>query len=154
MPVLLDSNSYGKSRVRVVKVTRRADRHDLAELTVDVRFEGDFDAVHTEGDNRNVLTTDAMKNTVNALAKTWSGDDIEEFGVQLIEHFLADNPQVARVRIEIAQGSGFGWAATLCARFRGETHDRGRGRARAREDCVGNRESGGAADCRVVVRGL
>ncbi len=29
MPVLLDSNSYGKSRVRLVKVTRREDRHDL-----------------------------------------------------------------------------------------------------------------------------
>jgi len=104
MPVLLDSNSYGKSRVRLVKVTRQPDRHDIAELTVDVRFEGDFDAVHTAGDNRNILTTDAMKNTVNALAKTWSGENIEEFGVQLIEHFLDDNPQVARVRIEIAQG--------------------------------------------------
>src|SRR5207247_619332 len=28
---------------------------------------------------------------------------IEEFGRQLLEHFLAGNPQVSRVRIEIAQ---------------------------------------------------
>src|SRR5216683_1591499 len=99
MPILLSGNNYGKSRVRVVKVSRREDRHDLAELTVNVQFEGDFDAVHTAGDNRAVLPTDTMKNTVNALAKAWSGERIEEFGCQLVEHFLAGNPQVSRVRI-------------------------------------------------------
>ena len=103
MPVVLDRNSYGKSRVRLVKVTRRQDRHDLTELTVDVRFEGDFDAVHTRGDNRNVLPTDTMKNTVYALAKAWNGVEIEDFGRKLAEHFLAGNPQVARVTIAIAQ---------------------------------------------------
>ena len=103
MPIVLAGNSYGKSRVRVVKVTRRADGHDLAELAVNVRFEGDFDAVHTAGDNSAVLPTDTMKNTVNALAKAWSGEPIEEFGCQLAEHFLGDNPRVSRVRIEIGQ---------------------------------------------------
>ena len=78
MPVLLAENSYGKSRIRLVKVTRHQDRHDLAELTVDVQFEGDFGAVHTAGDNRNVLPTDTMKNTVYAWAKDWSGEEIEE----------------------------------------------------------------------------
>ena len=65
---------------------------------MNVQFEGDFDAVHLTGDNRNVLPTDTMKNTVNALAKAWSGEQIEEFGLQLIEHFLGENSQVARVR--------------------------------------------------------
>jgi urate oxidase len=103
MPITLASNNYGKSRVRVVKVTRQADRHDLAELTVNVQFEGAFDAVHLSGDNSSVLPTDTMKNTVNALAKAWSGEQIEDFGCQLTDHFLADNPQVSRVRIEIKQ---------------------------------------------------
>jgi urate oxidase len=103
MPGFLDGNSYGKSRIRVVKVTRGAERHDLAELNVNVQFEGDFDAVHIAGDNRNVLPTDTMKNTVYALAKGWSGEEIEDFGCQLVEHFLDGNPQVARVRIAIAQ---------------------------------------------------
>src|SRR5258706_11495983 len=101
MPIVLAGNNYGKSRVRVVKVTRRDDRHDLAELAVNVQFKGDFDAVHTTRDNRAVLPTDTMKNTVNALAKAWSGEHIEDFGCQLVEHFLSDNPQVSRVRIEI-----------------------------------------------------
>jgi urate oxidase len=99
----LSSNNYGKSRVRVVKVIRHADRHDLAELTVNVQFEGDFDAVHLSGDNSSVLPTDTMKNTVNALAKVWSGEQIEDFGCQLTDHFLRENPQVSRVSIEIQQ---------------------------------------------------
>src|SRR5882762_2770269 len=103
MPIVLSGNNYGKSRVRVVKVTRRQDRHDLAEIAVNVQFEGDFDAVHTAGDNSAVLPTDTMKNTINALAKAWSGEQIEEFGCQLAKHFLGDNPQVSRVQIEIGQ---------------------------------------------------
>jgi urate oxidase len=103
MPTALAGNNYGKSRVRVLKVARHADRHDLAELAVNVQFEGAFDAVHLSGDNSSVLPTDTMKNTVNALAKAWSGEQIEEFGCQLVAHFLAGNPQVSRVRIEIAQ---------------------------------------------------
>jgi urate oxidase len=103
MPITLASNNYGKSRVRVLKVTRHADRHDLAELTVGVQFQGAFDAVHLSGDNSSVLPTDTMKNTVNALAKAWSGEQIEDFGCQLAAHFLTNNPQVSRVRIEIAQ---------------------------------------------------
>src|SRR3981189_1113548 len=103
MPIVLAGNNYGKSRVRVVKVIRRADRHDLVEMAVNVQFEGDFDRVHTAGDNSAVLPTDTMKNTVNALAKAWSGEQIEDLGCQLTDHFLRDNPQVSRVRIEIAQ---------------------------------------------------
>src|SRR6266851_2855267 len=103
MPIRLAGSNYGKSRVRVVKVVRGRDRHDITELAVNVKFEGDFDAVHTAGDNRAVLPTDTMKNTVYALAKDWSGEQIEDFGRLLAGHFLGDNAQVSRVRIEIAQ---------------------------------------------------
>src|SRR6058998_3304585 len=107
MPIVLAGNHYGKSRVRVIQVRRHADRHDLAELTVNVQFEGDFEAVHTAGDNRAVLPTDTMKNTVYALAKDWDGEEIEEFGLLLARHFLRDNPPVSRVRIGIARSQ---WA--------------------------------------------
>ncbi len=101
MANVLAANNYGKSRVRVVKVARRADRHDLAEITVDMQFEGEFDAVHLEGDNARVLPTDTMKNTVNALAKKWPGEEIEDFGIELAKHFLEGNPYASRVRIGI-----------------------------------------------------
>lgn len=103
MPITLATNNYGKSRVRLVKVTRHADRHDLAELIVNVQFEGDFDTVHLDGENSAVLPTDTMKNTVNALSRSWSGEQIEDFGCKLADHFLRENPQVSRVRVEIAR---------------------------------------------------
>jgi urate oxidase len=48
---LLSQASYGKSEVRLVKVSRRPDGHDLHDLTVDVKLDGDFEAAYVEGDN-------------------------------------------------------------------------------------------------------
>ena len=41
--MLLADSAYGKSGVRLVQVTRRGDRHDVRDLTVAIRFEGDYD---------------------------------------------------------------------------------------------------------------
>ena len=100
MAIRLGENNYGKSRVRLLRVTRQEGRHDIKELTLAIRFEGDFDAAHTQGDNSKILPTDTMKNTVYALARQHSIETAELFCLQLIEHFLAYNPQVSRVQIE------------------------------------------------------
>ena len=76
MAVILAQNNYGKSRVRMVKVARHGDRHDLQDITVNIACEGDFETAHTVGDNSRILSTDTMKNTVYALAKQVS--DLEE----------------------------------------------------------------------------
>jgi urate oxidase len=120
MSTLLAENSYGKSRVRLVKVTRRRDRHDLQELTVHVRFEGDYDSSYTSGDNSDVLPTDTMKNTVYALARKHGVDTIEGFGRALAEHFLAGNPRLARVRIAITEHLWTHLAGTAFLRNGGE----------------------------------
>src|SRR4029079_14550641 len=65
---MLAQAAYGKSSVRLVKVSRHGDRHDLKDFTVAIRFEGEYDQSFTDGDNRDVLTTDTMKNKVHALA--------------------------------------------------------------------------------------
>jgi urate oxidase len=103
MAIRLGENSYGKSRVRLLRVQRQEGRHDIRELTVAVRFEGDFETAHTKGDNRKILPTDTMKNTVYALARQHSFETVEEFGLHLMEHFVTYNTQVSRVRIEIAE---------------------------------------------------
>src|SRR5262245_50609013 len=100
---MLAETAYGKSSVRLVKVTRRGDRHDLKDLTVGIRFEGDYDQSYTEGDNSGVLPTDTMKNTVYALAAQESVEEPETFGVSLARHFLARNPRLGRVRIDITE---------------------------------------------------
>jgi urate oxidase len=101
--VPLGSNSYGKSGIRLVRVARRGETHDVDDLTVAVRFEGDFGAAHLAGDNSAVLPTDTMKNTVYAVARESPAKEIEELGLALSEHFLSENPAVSLVEISIEQ---------------------------------------------------
>lgn len=91
-------NRYGKSRVRLVKVRRDREPHELVDLTIDIQLEGAFDTVYVDGDNRPCIATDTMKNTVYALARQDRLDHVEQFAVRLAEHFKA-KPAVSRVRI-------------------------------------------------------
>jgi urate oxidase len=100
---MLAETAYGKSSVRLVKVSRHGDRHDLTDFTIAIRFEGEYDESYTDGDNRDVLPTDTMKNTVYALAARHPIDEPEAFGRLLAEHFLERNPRLRRVRIDLTQ---------------------------------------------------
>lgn len=100
-------NNYGKSRVRLLKVARHGEWHEIQETIVKIAFEGEFTEVHTVGDNSLVLPTDTMKNTVYALAsQTREIEEIETFALRLANHFLTNNSPVTRVIIEIAE---HGW---------------------------------------------
>jgi|SRR5580692_1647224 urate oxidase len=103
MAIRLGENNYGKQRVRILQVARHPDRHDIKELTVGIRLEGDFESAHTKGNNRKVLPTDTMKNTVYAVAKLHPIKSPEDFCLLLADHFLSRNPQVSRARIEAAE---------------------------------------------------
>jgi len=98
----LTSNRYGKSRIRLVKVRRSRDPHELVDLTLDVQLEGAFDAVYVDGDNGPCLATDTMKNTVYALARQDPIEHVEVFALRLADHFLA-KPAVSRVRISAVE---------------------------------------------------
>ena len=100
---MLADAAYGKSGVRLVQVTRPGDRHAIRDLTVSVKFEGDYDTCYTDGDNANVLPTDTMKNTVYALAARERLGEPEHFGLVLAEHFLDRNPHLRRVTIEMRE---------------------------------------------------
>src|ERR1700720_768733 len=101
--IRLGENNYGKQRVRILQVARHSNRHDIKELTLGIRLEGDFESAHIKGDNRKVLPTDTMKNTVYALAKLHSIESPEEFCLRLADHFLARDPQVSSACIEAAE---------------------------------------------------
>src|ERR1700737_136140 len=100
---VLAADTYGKSRVRLMKLMRRDGRHDLKEITLQILFQGDFADCYEAGDNSKVLPTDTIKNTVYALARKHEIVAIEEFAQCLIEHFLKDNPQVSEVRVEMTE---------------------------------------------------
>src|SRR5437870_4738929 len=103
MNVILGHNNYGKSRVRLLRVTRREQQHEVKDLTFSIQFEGDFEAAHIAGDNRKILPTDTIKNTLYVLAKQFPVEPIEDFSMHLIEHFLTDNAQISKVRVLAAE---------------------------------------------------
>ncbi|HVU07940.1 MAG TPA: urate oxidase [Verrucomicrobiae bacterium] len=99
----LIAHNYGKAKVRVLKVFRAGKIHSLKELDAQVMLHGDFDASFTKADNRLVVATDSMKNTVNVLAKKILGGENEDFGIALGEHFLKTYRQVSRVEITLRE---------------------------------------------------
>ncbi|MEO7651142.1 MAG: factor-independent urate hydroxylase [Bryobacteraceae bacterium] len=101
MPIVIAANHYGKSSVRIVRVSRHQSRHDLKEITFHIQLEGAFEAAYTSSDNSSLVTTDTMKNTVYALAKQGdAGEQIESFALRLAHHFLDGNAHVSQVGIE------------------------------------------------------
>lgn len=115
--IVLGRNNYGKSGVRLVKVFRDSERHEVIDLDVAVTLEGDFEAAHVAGDNSALLATDTMRNTVYALAKDHLMSSIEEFGLVLVDHFLRVGPTVERASVEVIR---FPWERI---EVDGRTHD-------------------------------
>src|SRR3954465_7884219 len=104
--MILSGHSYGKSRVRLVRIDRQAGRHELKDLTVQIQLEGDFAAAYLDADNRNITATDTMKNAVYALAQGGTGE-VEVFGQKLANHFLSTNSAVSHATITLREAS---WA--------------------------------------------
>ena len=101
----LGENCYGKSRVRLSRITRHGDRHDFNEWTVQLLLEGDFETAFTEADNSKILPTDTMKNTVYSIARGSKAATIEEFAMELGDYLLANNPQVSGACVKIDEKS-------------------------------------------------
>ena len=99
----LGANRYGKSRVRVSRITRLGDRHEFNEWTVHVMLRGDFETSYTAADNSKVLPTDTMKNTVYFVARGSKAATIEAFAMELGDYFLDSNLQVSNVSIAIEE---------------------------------------------------
>jgi len=85
----LGRNRWGKTDVRVSKIHRTDSGDDFFDLNVQVLLEGDVETAHTEGDNRAVLPTDTMKNTVYGLAQGHLTHDLEGFAGVISDHFLS-----------------------------------------------------------------
>jgi urate oxidase len=105
MPNVITHNSYGKSAVRLTKVVRTGPVHELFEIDAAIQLEGDFEPAYRAGDNRNVVATDSIKNTVYVLAKERSFDSVEQFALILAGHFPATYPQVAKATVELTQSA-------------------------------------------------
>jgi urate oxidase len=99
----LGHNCYGKSRVRLSRITRHDDRHEFNEWTVEVLLEGDFATSFTRADNSRLLPTDTMKNTVYSRARVSGAATIEQFAMELGDYLLQEHAHVSGVKIEIEE---------------------------------------------------
>jgi urate oxidase len=91
----LITDRYGKSRVRLMRVTRHDSHHDVDEWNVQILLSGDFETAHTLGDNSKILPTDTMKNTVYYIARKSSAASMEDYARELVDFLLSRNPQVS-----------------------------------------------------------
>jgi urate oxidase len=115
--IILGANQYGKAEVRLVRITRDTERHEIEDLNVTSQLRGDFEACHTEGDNSHVVATDSQKNTVYAFAKEHGIGSPEQFLLTLGRHFVDDYPWVTGGRWEAQQ---YAWQRITVD---GEPHD-------------------------------
>jgi urate oxidase len=100
--LILGGNRFGKAEVRLVRIDRSQPRFALpVDLTITSHLSGDLDAVHLEGDNEGVLTTDAQKNTMYAFARDAPIQSAADFGLRLARHFVETVQSVSRAQIEI-----------------------------------------------------
>jgi urate oxidase len=91
----LIGNTYGKCRVRVMRIHRDGDRHEVRELSVSAMVQGDFGKTYTHADNSLALCTDTMKNLINVIAHEYPAADKEAFCSAVADRLLAKYPQVS-----------------------------------------------------------
>lgn len=90
----LISNTYGKARVRVLRVKKDGDRHEVRELSVQAMVTGDFAGAYVSADNARMICTDTVKNVVNVVARENLGLDSEKFCAAVADKLLVSYPQV------------------------------------------------------------
>jgi urate oxidase len=113
----LSSSTYGKGRVRIMRVKRDTSRHEVRELTVKVLLEGDFGDSFTSSDNSKVIATDTIKNIVNIVARDQLGTETEPFADALADYFFEHYAHVTKVNVTTAETK---WERLLIA---GAPHD-------------------------------
>jgi urate oxidase len=104
--IVFGDNQYGKAEVRLVRVTRNGDRHDIKDLNVSTALRGDLAAAHLAGDNSHVVPTDTQKNTVFAFAQQFGVGEIEEFALSLGRHFVDSFDWITGAKVTIEE---YGW---------------------------------------------
>lgn len=94
---------YGKANVRVLRVQRARERHEVRETRVKVTLDGDFARAYTAADNSSVVPTDTMKNLVNVLALEHVDAANEPFALAISQCFLDRYPQVSETQVEVEE---------------------------------------------------
>ncbi|KAG1820834.1 uricase [Suillus subaureus] len=99
---VLTSARYGKDLIRVFRVVRDGEFHQVVEYNVTVLLEGDIETSYTVADNSVVVATDSMKNITYYLAKTSPHIlSPERFALHLGTHIVSKYAHIHRVFITL-----------------------------------------------------
>lgn len=96
----LSSFTYGKGRVRIMRVARGTARHEVRELNCKVMLSGDFSASFLSSDNSKVIATDTVKNIVNIVARDNPDLETEDFVRAIAKYFFDHYTHVDAVDVE------------------------------------------------------
>ena len=99
----IGSSSHGESRLRMLRVTRRGDRHDPKELSVSFRFEGPFADAFRQGQADGLPPGEALKSLVHRAALEHGSCEIEEFGLAVCDRVLKQHSVITLARVEITE---------------------------------------------------
>jgi urate oxidase len=95
--------SYGKERVRFLRVARLPGHHRIMDVTAGISLEGDFAEAYLTDSNGPVVATDTMKNTLTVLAHDDPADFLENYALRVAEYFLSKFAQVEKVRLRLEE---------------------------------------------------
>jgi urate oxidase len=101
--VRIVTSSHGESRLRMLRIVRRGDRHDPRDLTISVRFEGEFGEAFTGERVDGVIPSETLKRFVYAAAREHGTSEIEKLGIALCDRLLSAHPRITLVRAEVAE---------------------------------------------------
>ncbi|KAI1891980.1 hypothetical protein AGOR_G00149290 [Albula goreensis] len=94
---------YGKNVVKVLYIRREGAHHSITELKADVQLTLKTRKDYLSGDNSDIIPTDTIKNTVHAVAKLKGVRTIEEFAMDICEHFLTAFKHVTRAKVNVEE---------------------------------------------------
>jgi urate oxidase len=100
----IGATSQGESRLRMLRIVRRGDRHDPRDLTVSLRYEGGgLTPAFLEGRADGVIPGETLKTFVHQLARDHAVAEIEPFALALCRRMLDAHRQLSRVRVEVSE---------------------------------------------------
>ncbi|XP_004561557.1 uricase [Maylandia zebra] len=90
---------YGKKTVKVLVVRRQGRQHSIIEVKADVELTLKSHKDYLTGDNSDIIPTDTIKNTVHGLAKLRGIKNIEQFSLDICNHFLTSFNHVLKAKV-------------------------------------------------------
>ncbi|XP_006120349.2 uricase-like [Pelodiscus sinensis] len=97
------NSEYGKNMIKLLRIRRDSKQHHIKEVEACVHIRLDSVNEYVHGDNSAVIPTDTIKNIVIALAKCNGIDTIEQFALDICNHFMSSFSHVVYIKTYIQE---------------------------------------------------